>query len=58
LRTSRTVRTDETGRATLEVLAGDFEIAVDHPNFQSASSTLVNTDMGQVSYIQLESNEN
>lgn len=48
VRTSRTVRTDEFGVATLEVLAGDFEIVVDHPNFQPISLTTIRADMAQV----------
>jgi hypothetical protein len=49
VRTSRTVRTDATGIATLEVLPGDFEISVDHPNFQPISVTTVHADKAQVS---------
>ena len=48
VRTSRTVRTDETGIATLKVLPGEFEIAVDHPNFQPVTVTTVQADMAQV----------
>lgn len=48
VRTSRTVRTDESGTATLEVLAGEFEIVVDHPNFKPISLTTIRADMAQV----------
>ena len=48
VRTSRTLRTDELGMATLEVLAGEFEIVVDHPNFKSISLTTIRADMAQV----------
>ena len=48
VRTSRTVQTDETGRATLEVLPGEFEIAVDHPNFQPITLTTINANMANI----------
>jgi len=48
VRTSRIVHTDEAGTATLEVLAGEFEIVVDHPNFQPISLTTIRADMAQV----------
>lgn len=48
VRTSRTVHTDETGLAVLEVLPGEFEIAVDHPNFQPLIQTTVRANMAQV----------
>lgn len=48
VRTSRTVKTDETGSATLEVLPGEFEIAVDHPNFQPITLTTIHAGMAHV----------
>lgn len=48
VRTSRTVKTDETGRAVLEVLTGDFEIAVDHPNFQPTTLIPVRANMAHI----------
>jgi hypothetical protein len=32
----------------LEVLPGEFEIAVDHPNFQAITLTTVHADMAHV----------
>ncbi|MDA0711387.1 MAG: carboxypeptidase-like regulatory domain-containing protein [bacterium] len=44
VRTSRTVRTDASGRAEVEVLAGEFELTVEHPRFQTTFVAAVNAN--------------
>lgn len=48
VRTSRIVKTNADGVAKLEVLPGEFEISVDHPNFQSTLQTTVSANMNLV----------